>query len=91
MSRQSPNPAPDRNASQESPQGDPWHAFGYLVAGVLVYGALGWLVDRWLDTSFVVVIGILAGAGLGIYMTFARFNRGGGPGPQQPGTRQDPG
>ena len=56
-----------------SPGGDPWHAFGYLTAGVLVYGGLGWALDRWLGTSFLVVIGILSGAGLGIYMTFARF------------------
>jgi len=57
-----------------SPQGDPWHAFGYIVAGVLVYGALGWLADRWLGTSFLVAIGILLGAVLGIYMTVARFD-----------------
>lgn len=57
-----------------TPQGDPWHAFGYVVAGVLAYGLLGWLVDRWLGTSFVVAIGILIGAGLGIYMTIARFD-----------------
>ncbi len=57
----------------DSPQGDPWHAFGYLVAGVLLYGLIGWALDRWLGTSFLVVIGILFGAGLGIYMTFARF------------------
>jgi F0F1-type ATP synthase assembly protein I len=55
--------------------GDPWQAFGYVTAGVLVYGFLGWLLDRWWGTSFVVVIGILAGAGLGIYMTFGRFGR----------------
>jgi ATP synthase protein I len=58
---------------QGSPGGDPWHAFGYLTAGVLFYGGLGWALDRWLGTSFLVVIGILSGAGLGIYMTFARF------------------
>jgi F0F1-type ATP synthase assembly protein I len=40
-----------------------------------MYGLLGWLVDQWWGTSFMVVVGILAGAGLGIYMTFARFNR----------------
>ena len=40
-----------------------------------MYGLLGWLLDRWWGTSFMVVLGILAGAGLGIYMTFARFNR----------------
>lgn len=55
------------------PAGDPWNAFGYIVAGVGMYGFLGWLADRWLETSFLVVIGILAGAGLGIYQTFARF------------------
>ena len=54
--------------------GDPWHAHGYLVAGVLVYGLLGWVADRWLGTSFLVVIGILLGAGFGIYMTIARFD-----------------
>lgn len=54
-------------------QGDPWNAFGYLVAGVALYGGLGWLADRWLGTDFLVAVGILIGAGLGIYMTFARF------------------
>lgn len=54
--------------------GDPWHAYGYLVSGVFLYGGLGWLADRWLGTSFLVAIGILVGAGFGIYMTIARFD-----------------
>lgn len=65
-----------RPAMGQSPSnggGDPWNAFGYLVAGVAVYGFLGWLADRWLHTSFLVAVGILVGAALGIYMTFARF------------------
>jgi ATP synthase protein I len=62
-------------SSQEEPKGDPWQAFGYIVSGVGVYGALGWLADRWLGTTFLVAVGILLGAGLGIYMTFSRFNR----------------
>lgn len=71
MSQQSPPPAtPD-----DRPKGDPWHAFGYIVSGVGVYGVLGWLMDRWLGTTFLVAIGILVGAGFGIYMTFARFNK----------------
>jgi hypothetical protein len=71
MAQQNPPPAgPD-----ESPQGDPWHAFGYIVAGVVIYGLVGWLLDRWLGTEFLVAVGILAGAGLGIYMTYARFNK----------------
>lgn len=78
MSQQKPSSAPDADPQRDpqvSSQGDPWHAFGYLVAGVMVYGFLGWLLDRWWGTSFVVAIGILVGAGLGIYMTFMRFNR----------------
>ncbi len=71
MSQQGP-PPPDEG---DRTPGDPWHAFGYIVAGVAVYGLVGWLADQWLGTSFLVAIGILAGAGLGIYMTFARFNR----------------
>lgn len=55
--------------------GDPWQAFGYVTAGVLVYGFIGWLLDRWWGTTFMVAIGILVGAGLGIYMTFGRFGR----------------
>ena len=71
MTQQNPGSAPDH----DSPRGDPWHAFGYLVSGVAVYGLLGWLADRWLQTSFLVVVGILVGAGLGLYLTFSRFNR----------------
>jgi ATP synthase protein I len=60
-------------SSQEEPQGDPWHAFGYIVSGVAVYGVLGWLADRWLGTSFLVAVGIILGAGLGIFLTVSRF------------------
>ena len=58
---------------EEQPKGDPWHAFGYIVAGVAFYGLLGWLADQWLGTRFLVAVGIIAGAALGIYMTAARF------------------
>ena len=65
-------PTPPENAAQG---GDPWHAVGYLSAGVLLYGVLGWLADQWLGTSFLVAVGILAGSGLGLYLTWNRFNR----------------
>ncbi len=80
MTPQNARSAPD----EQTPRGDPWHAFGYLVSGVFLYGALGWLADWWLGTSFLVVVGILSGAGFGIYMTFARFNRPSIPQSKQP-------
>lgn len=57
----------------DGPRGDPWNAFGYLVSGVLLYGFVGWLLDRWWGTTFLVAIGILFGAVLGTYQTWARF------------------
>jgi ATP synthase protein I len=73
MAQRKPPSGHADDTSTAPPQGDPWHAFGALVAGVLLYGAIGWGLDRWLGTTFFVVIGILLGAGLGIYMTWKRF------------------
>lgn len=69
------DPTSDDAKTSEAPLADPWRSFSYLVSGVLAYGLLGWLADRWLGTTFLVAIGILVGAGLGLYMTFARYNR----------------
>lgn len=68
---------------QDRAPGDPWQAFGYIVSGVLVYGALGWLGDRWLETSYLLPIGIVGGVGLGMYLTFVRFGVRAGGGPTQ--------
>ncbi|TNC42875.1 AtpZ/AtpI family protein [Mumia zhuanghuii] len=58
--------------SPKSPSShDPWVAVGRIGGGVLVYGALGYLLDLWWGTSFMVVIGIVFGAALGIYTVFA--------------------
>lgn len=70
--------APERPSSvstDDGPKQDPWRAFGYIVAGVVCYGALGAGLDWWLGTRFLVAIGIVAGAALGIYMTWARFSQ----------------
>ena len=56
-----------------APRGDPWNAFGYVVAGVMSYGLIGFGLDLWWGTSFMVAVGIMVGATLGLYMTWARF------------------
>ncbi len=74
MSRPASEPSPALATPGTRPAGDPWHAFGYLVSGVALYGVLGWLADRWLGTTFLVALGIILGAVLGTYLTFTRFN-----------------
>jgi hypothetical protein len=77
-------------APDDTPRRDPWRSFGYLVAGVAFYGAVGWGLDRWLGTSFLVAVGILVGAGLGIYMTWAALKQDESPGEDDPGSGRHP-
>jgi ATP synthase protein I len=55
------------------PRPDPWHAFGYLVAGVAFYGLIGFGLDQWLGTSWLVAVGVVLGAVLGLYLTWKRI------------------
>ena len=47
----------------------------YLVAGVAVYGGLGWLLDWWLGTTYLLPVGIILGAGLGIVLVVRRYGQ----------------
>ena len=47
----------------------------YLVAGVLFYGMVGWLLDQWLGTRFLVAAGVLLGGCLGTYMMVVQLQR----------------
>lgn len=70
MSQRGRSPEPPDEVS-----GDPWAAFGHLVAGVAIYGVAGWALDRWLRTGFLAPVGIVLGAAFGIYLTFCRYRK----------------
>ena len=46
----------------------------YLISGVVLYGGLGWLGDHYLGTGFLLPVGIVLGAGFGIYLVVKRFS-----------------
>src|ERR1700712_6151952 len=50
-----------------------WAVMTTLVGGFAVWGGLGWLLDRWLETRFLTPIGLIVGMALGIYAVVARF------------------
>lgn len=52
-----------------------WSIVGYLLSGLLIWGGIGWALDRWLDTTYLVLIGMLLGAGSSIYLVWLRFGR----------------
>lgn len=54
---------------------DPYSITGYLVAGMVLYGGLGWLIDRWAGTSNVFApIGVIFGLAAGLYLTFRQVS-----------------
>jgi F0F1-type ATP synthase assembly protein I len=47
----------------------------YLIGGVVLYGFLGWVGDRYLHTTFLLPVGIVGGAALAIFVIIRRFGQ----------------
>jgi ATP synthase protein I len=60
--------APDSTAMDQG-----MRVLSYLISGVLLYGALGWVGDHFLHTRFLLPVGIVLGAAFGIYTTIRRL------------------
>ena len=54
---------------------DPWSITGHLLAGMALYGGLGWLIDKWAGTTDVFTpIGVIFGLAAGLYLTFRQVS-----------------
>jgi ATP synthase protein I len=66
-----------------SDRSDSWSGFGIawsitatLLSGILVWGGLGWLVDRLVGTEKLFLpIGMVVGIGASIYLVYLRHGR----------------
>lgn len=54
---------------------DPWAVISHLLAGVILYGGLGWLIDWWLGTRGFVAVGIVLGAAAGVWLVWLRYSK----------------
>ena len=52
-----------------------WTVFGYLIAGMLAYGGIGWLIGRAVHVALLFPIGMLVGLGISIGYIIHRFGR----------------
>ena len=65
-----------QNGPAKEPSADAdkaWGAFGYVLAGPVLYGGIGWLLDWWLDTAFLLPVGIVFGSILGMYLVIKTY------------------
>jgi ATP synthase protein I len=53
-----------------------WAAIGYLIAGVGVWGLLGWLLDGWLGIPkhFGTLVGMIIGMAAAVYLIVKRLS-----------------
>ena len=62
------------------PQGDGGQnvgmtVFSYLLAGMVAYGGLGWLIAHWTGLSLLFPLGMLFGLALTIWLVIYRYGR----------------
>jgi F0F1-type ATP synthase assembly protein I len=62
--------SPQKRPTPQSGANAGWTAVGYLIAGIGVWGGIGWLVDNWLDVPmhFGTLIGMLVGMAGAVYL-----------------------
>lgn len=75
MAGQQPPPEPREDDTPEPPNsGQGMVAVSYLIAGMVVWGGVGWLVDQWLGTKGIAFgIGAVLGAAAGVYLIVRRL------------------
>ena len=53
-----------------------WSILGTMIAGVLAWGFIGWLLDQWLGTRYLVAVGIIVGMAGAMYLIIKRHGSG---------------
>lgn len=53
-----------------------WSMSSKVLAGILVYGGVGWALDRWLGFDAIFLpVGVILGAAIALYLVFVRLDR----------------
>jgi ATP synthase protein I len=54
-----------------------WTVFSYLIAGMIAYGAIGWLIGKAVHVSLLFPIGMLTGIAISVGFVIYRYGRQG--------------
>jgi hypothetical protein len=69
----SPPPPSDGRPHFSRESDDAWRAFAYLLTGPFTFGGIGWLIDRWAGTGWLLPVGIVGGMALSLYLIWFRY------------------
>lgn len=76
------SPVMDRNAEPRTPSAprtgnsgseDGMGVLSYVLAGVLFYGGIGWLLSRWLHQTWIIPVGMVVGLAAAVYLIVKRY------------------
>jgi ATP synthase protein I len=59
----------------DGPDADPWSALSSIIAGVLLWGAIGWGLSVWLHARALIGAGLVVGGVLGVASVYLRYGR----------------
>ena len=62
-----------------------------MLSGIIVWGGVGWLLDRWLETRFFILVGTILGLTVAIYLIVVKYGAVEQPPASQRRTRTPPG
>ncbi|SDL67361.1 AtpZ/AtpI family protein [Tessaracoccus oleiagri] len=66
---------PPKQEDDRSPSGreDGMAVLSYILAGIIFYGGLGWVGDHFLNTSWLLPVGLIVGLISSIYLIYKRY------------------
>jgi F0F1-type ATP synthase assembly protein I len=50
-----------------------WGITGTMLSGIIVWGGVGWLLDRWLETRVFILVGTMLGLTVAIYLIVVKY------------------
>jgi F0F1-type ATP synthase assembly protein I len=50
-----------------------WNITGTMLSGIIVWGGVGWVLDRWLETRIFTLVGTILGLTVAIYLIVVKY------------------
>lgn len=68
-----PTPSDGAESSAPTRQEDGMAVLAYILAGLIFYGGLGWIGDHFLNTSWLLPLGLILGLVSSLYLIIKRY------------------